>query len=72
MRPQYRGRGSGTAFFRRIGAWRWIAARSARRAVLDWNEPALNFYRKIGAVPMSEWTVQRLVGDGLATLAGDL
>ena len=35
-------------------------------AVLDWNEPALNFYRKIGAVPMSEWTVQRLVGDGCA------
>ena len=30
--------------------------------VLDWNEPAINFYRGLGAVPMDEWTVQRLTG----------
>ncbi|NNH05428.1 GNAT family N-acetyltransferase [Microbacterium ulmi] len=38
-------------------------------SVLDWNAPAIGFYRSIGAVPMSEWTTQRLVGDELAALA---
>ena len=37
--------------------------------VLDWNEPALGFYRSIGAVPMDEWTVHRVTGDALAALA---
>jgi len=37
--------------------------------VLDWNEPALKFYRSLGAVPMAEWTVQRLTGAPLAALA---
>lgn len=38
-------------------------------AVLDWNEPALEFYRSIGAVPMDEWTVHRVTGPALAALA---
>jgi GNAT superfamily N-acetyltransferase len=38
-------------------------------SVLDWNEPALKFYRSVGARPMSEWTGQRLDGDALARLA---
>lgn len=38
-------------------------------SVLDWNEPAIRFYRSIGAVPMDEWTVQRLTGDALDALA---
>ncbi len=37
--------------------------------VLDWNEPALGFYRSIGAVPMDEWTVQRVTGEALVRLA---
>jgi len=37
--------------------------------VLDWNEPAVAFYRSIGAAPMSEWTTQRLAGDQLSALA---
>ena len=37
--------------------------------VLDWNEPALGFYRSIGAVPMDEWTVHRVTGDALVALA---
>jgi len=37
--------------------------------VLDWNTPALDFYRSIGAVPMDEWTVQRVTGDALINLA---
>jgi len=38
-------------------------------SVLDWNEPALAFYRKLGAVPMDEWTVQRVSGEALEALA---
>jgi GNAT superfamily N-acetyltransferase len=38
-------------------------------AVLDWNEPALAVYRRVGAEPMTEWTVQRLTGDALRALA---
>lgn len=37
--------------------------------VLDWNEPALGFYRSLGVTAMSEWTTQRLTGDALAALA---
>lgn len=37
--------------------------------VLDWNEPAVKFYRSIGAVPMDEWTVQRMTGKALERLA---
>ena len=38
-------------------------------SVLDWNEPAINFYRKLGALPMSEWTVFRVTGEDLTKLA---
>ena len=37
--------------------------------VLDWNAPSIAFYRSIGAIPMSEWTTQRLVGEELTALA---
>lgn len=37
--------------------------------VLDWNEPAIGFYRSIGATPMDEWTTQRLAGDALVRFA---
>ena len=40
-------------------------------SVLDWNEPAINFYRKLGALPMSEWTVFRVTGEKLTKLAGE-
>lgn len=38
--------------------------------VLDWNEPAIGFYRSIGAEAMDEWTTQRVTGDALIKLAG--
>jgi hypothetical protein len=38
-------------------------------AVLNWNDPAIQFYRKLGAKPMDEWTVFRLTHDGIAKLA---
>jgi GNAT superfamily N-acetyltransferase len=70
VQPAYRGRGIGRAFFQALAAR--AVAEGCRRmewAVLDWNEPALNFYRNLGAVPMSDWTVQRLAGDALHALA---
>jgi GNAT superfamily N-acetyltransferase len=70
VRPEYRRRGLGTAFFRRLA--RIAVERGCGRmewAVLDWNEPALRFYRQLGAVPLGDWTVQRLVGDNLRRLA---
>lgn len=41
-------------------------------AVLDWNQPAIDFYRSLGALPMDEWTVYRLSGEALATAAATL
>ena len=38
-------------------------------SVLNWNTPAINFYKKLGAVPMEEWTVYRLTEDKLSLLA---
>jgi GNAT superfamily N-acetyltransferase len=46
---------------RRCGRLEW--------SVLDWNEPAINFYKNLGALPMSEWTVFRVTGDKLTKLA---
>jgi hypothetical protein len=37
--------------------------------VLDWNHPAIDFYKKLGALPMSEWTVFRVTGKSLDKLA---
>ena len=38
-------------------------------AVLDWNEPAINFYKKLGAVPQDEWISYRVSDDALSRLA---
>ena len=38
-------------------------------SVLDWNAPAIGFYRKLGAMPMDEWTIMRVTGDALESLA---
>src|SRR6201997_4038020 len=68
--PEHRGKGYGRALLielakiardRGCGRMEW--------AVLDWNEPAIQFYRKLGANPMNEWTVFRLTRDGIARLA---
>jgi GNAT superfamily N-acetyltransferase len=68
------------ATHRRRGIGRALLGHLARRCVgeglprlewwvLDWNEPSLAFYRSLGAVPMDGWTVQRLTGEALTTLA---
>lgn len=70
VRPELRGHGYGK---RLLGTLAQVCVeRGYRRLewwVLDWNEPALGFYRSIGAQPMDEWTVQRVTGDALTTLA---
>jgi GNAT superfamily N-acetyltransferase len=69
VRPAARGRGIGRALIqfvasiaveRNCGRFEW--------AVLDWNTRAIDFYRSLGAVAMSEWTVQRVTGSALAQL----
>jgi len=70
VRPSARGHGVGKALLvhlarlavdRGCGRFEW--------SVLDWNEPAIRFYRALGAVPMEEWTVFRVSGDALTRLA---
>lgn len=70
VRPEKRGRGYGKLLISHLA--RLALARGCGRLewwVLDWNEAALDFYRAIGAEPMSDWTVQRLSGEALRALA---
>jgi len=67
----YRRRGFGGALLVHVA--KLAAARDCGRlewSVLDWNEPAINFYQKLGAAPMKEWTVFRMTGVNLKRLAG--
>jgi len=68
--PDFRSKGIGRALLRHL-ARRCMAEGLPRLEwwVLDWNEPALKVYRSIGAVPMEEWTVQRMTGEALKRLA---
>jgi GNAT superfamily N-acetyltransferase len=68
--PRQRGRGLGKALLAELAAI--CMQRGYGRLewwVLDWNVPAIGFYRSIGAVGMDEWTVQRLTGPALRALA---
>lgn len=68
--PEYRGKGYGKGLFlqlartaveRGCGRMEWVC--------LKWNQPSIDFYRSLGAVPMDEWTVFRLTPDALRALA---
>jgi GNAT superfamily N-acetyltransferase len=70
VRPTFRGFGLGKRLMVRLakiaverdcGRFEW--------SVLDWNQPAIDFYRSLGAAGMDEWTVQRVAGDALTALA---
>jgi GNAT superfamily N-acetyltransferase len=70
VKPELRGAGVGRALLVRIA--RLAKERGCGRLewwVLDWNEPAIGFYKTLGAVAMDDWTVYRLTGDALDKLA---
>jgi GNAT superfamily N-acetyltransferase len=71
VRPEYRGRGIGKALMQRL-AQRCVEDGLARFewAVLDWNAPSIAFYKSLGAVMMDEWTLCRVGGPALSSLAG--
>jgi GNAT superfamily N-acetyltransferase len=69
VKPERRGLGIGRALLAALA--RLAVARGCGRmewAVLTWNEPAIGFYRALGAVPMDEWRTYRLTGDALLEL----
>lgn len=70
VKPEMRGKGIGTIMLsflaklcveRKCGRLEW--------SCLDWNAPAIEFYKQMGAVPMDEWTLYRVCGDALDKLA---
>jgi GNAT superfamily N-acetyltransferase len=72
VKPEFRGAGVGRALLvclaklareRGCGRLEWW--------VLDWNEPAIRFYKALGAVPMEDWTVYRVMGEALDELAAE-
>lgn len=70
VKPELRGKGYGRALLVHLA--RIACDRGCGRmewAVLDWNEPAIGFYRSLGAQPMHEWTVFRLTREEIARLA---
>ena len=69
VKPHARGKGLGLALLTELA--RLAVERGCGRvewSVLDWNEPSIGFYKKLGAVPMDEWTIFRLTGDALLKL----
>jgi GNAT superfamily N-acetyltransferase len=71
VKPHLRGKGIGFALLKRLTE---IAVeRGCGRVeweVLDWNEPSIQFYKRLGAAPMDQWTRFRLTGDAIKQLAG--
>ncbi|MGV9995259.1 N-acetyltransferase family protein [Streptomyces sp. NPDC003374] len=70
VRPEARGGGHGRALLTELA--RICVARGYERlewSVLDWNRPAIDFYRALGARPQDEWTVYRLTDEALGALA---
>ncbi len=72
IKPEYRGKGYGKIIFkelakiavdRKCGRMEWVC--------LDWNKPSIDFYKKMGAISMDEWTIYRLAGDSLKSAAGE-
>jgi GNAT superfamily N-acetyltransferase len=70
VRPAFRGRGVGKRLLAHLA--RHAVAMGCGRlewAVLDWNTPSIEFYRRLGAAPLDEWTTFRVTGDALTRLA---
>ena len=70
VEPRWRGRGFGRALLAHLA--RIAIERGYARvewSVLDWNEPSIGFYKKLGARPLDEWTMFRLTGESIRELA---
>ena len=68
--PEYRGKGYGKGLLRRLA--KIAVERKCGRLdwwCLDWNQPSIDFYKSLGAVPMDEWTTFRITGDTLTKMA---
>lgn len=68
--PEYRGKGYGKALLKKLA--QITVERGCGRlewACLDWNQPSIEFYRYLGAVPLDKWTTYRLTGDTLLEMA---
>ncbi len=70
VRPEHRGKGYGKALLRQLakiavergcGRLEWVC--------LDWNQPSIDFYKSLGAVPMNDWTIYRIAGPRLKEFA---
>ena len=67
---EYRGKGYGKGLLKELA--RITVERGCGRldwSCLDWNEPSIEFYKSLGAVPLDEWTVYRLTGETLLKMA---
>ena len=72
IEPEFRGRGFGRLMLAYLA--RLAQARGCGRlewSVLDWNEPAINFYQALGAEPLADWTMHRVTGEALQRLAAE-
>ncbi len=70
VKPEYRKKGYGKAIFQKLA--QIAVERGCQRfewVCLDWNQPSIDFYRSMGAVPMDQWTIYRLSGDGIKKTA---
>ena len=70
VKVEHRGKGYGKALLKELA--RIAVERGCGRmdwVCLDWNQPSIDFYRSLGAVPMDEWTIYRLTGDTLKAAA---
>lgn len=70
IKSEYRGKGIGKEIFKVLGKIAY--ERGCKRmewSCLNWNEPSIKFYKSLGAIPMSEWTVYRLAGEDIKKLS---
>ena len=73
VRPEHRGQGIGFALLRHLAALcRERGYGRLEWSVLNWNEPSIQFYKRLGAAPLEEWTRYRLAGDSLRALGEEI
>lgn len=66
VKPEYRGKGYGKALLQELA--HLTVARGCGRlewCCLDWNQPSIDFYKSLGAVPLEDWTIYRMTGETL-------